>query len=394
MSLFRYTALDAARKLVSGSVEAESLDQARDELASRGLQVQSIEPVPESARPASEPHLSPGQRGELSRYLASFVGAGIPLGPALRSLAEEMGTGRLAKGLRRLADRIDRGQSPEQALRALDPATATLLEGLIAAGGRTGRLAELLNELVASEAVERQLRWRAWMSLLYPTLIVVAAVLLFCTAFAVGIRGIGRLYDEFDMDLPQVTLAILTLSRPVVGNTVMLAAAVLGALVILLPTRVFPGSDDLLIHLPGLRRLYRSILYYRLTRLLGVLLAGQTTLPEAFRLAASAVSSRRLARQCRKAMALAQSGRSLTESLQEAGLGPVAVALGNPAHLPADPHPLFLTAAESFESRARMATQIVETFYPPLVFVGIWFAFSVIVPALFLPLIGVISALS
>lgn len=394
MAEFRYSALDARGELVSGRLEADSIDQARNRLKSQGLQVQSIEPARESSEGASAPRVSPGQRAELSGYLASLAGAGVPLGPALRALAEEMGSGPLAVGLRRLAEQIDRGESPEKAFRAVDPAAASLLEGLIAAGGKSGRLAELLNELVAAEAVERQLRWRAWLSLVYPTLIIAAAVLLFCVSFAVAIRRINDIYVEFDIDLPPITQAIIALAHPAVTSGLTAAGLVLCAGLLVLPMRVFPGSDDVLMALPGLGKLYRSINCYRLIRLLGMLLEGGVPLPEAFRLVASGVTSRRLAKQCRKAVALAQSGRSLAESLQGAGLGLVAVAIGNPAKLPADAREVFRAGSDWFEARARIACQMIETLYPPVVFVGMWLGLSVIVPGLFVPLIHLISALS
>jgi len=211
MPRFRYTALDAAGKLTSGIAEAHSADQARQRLAAQGLQVQSLELLPDEnaggtgERTASSgSRLSSEQRAELSGYLASLVGAGVPLGPALRTLAEELGKDRLAKALRRLAERVDRGQSLDEALRAIDRRSALLLQGILIAGGRKGRLAELLNELVSAEADERHLRWRAWLGLLYPTLVLLGAVLLFSAAIATSIRGMGEIYAEFELDLPEV----------------------------------------------------------------------------------------------------------------------------------------------------------------------------------------------
>jgi len=172
------------------------------------------------------------------------------------------------------------------------------------------------------------------------------------------------------------------------------AALLFSVLLLVLPARWFPGSDDLLMFMPGLRRLYRNINYCRLVRLLGLLLEVQTPLPEALRLVAGGLPSARLARQCHKAASLAEGGRPVAESLQGAGLGPVAVALGMPERLPAHPRETFSAASQWFETRARTGVQMIELFYPPVAFVSLWLVFSIMIPAVYLPLIRLISDLA
>ena len=123
--------------------------------------------------------LSPEEATELAARVAELTKAGLPLGAGLRALADELPGRRLPRVLRRLADRLDAGDDLLDALESQGRSLPAHLRGLMLAGVRSGRLAEVLEEYVDLQRSQSELRRRVWLALAYPFIL-----LLFMTALA------------------------------------------------------------------------------------------------------------------------------------------------------------------------------------------------------------------
>lgn len=97
MPVYEFTALDAAGRSVRGIIDADSPAAARQKIRSQGSYPISVEAARARTRPKAR-DLVPGFLGGrsggpelhlLTRQLATMLGAGIPLVPALNSLIEQ-----------------------------------------------------------------------------------------------------------------------------------------------------------------------------------------------------------------------------------------------------------------------------------------------------------------
>ncbi len=96
-------------------------------------------PLYRAELPAS---LSAGESAELAARLAALAQSGLPLEGGLMALADEVAQPRLARVLRNLAERLERGEKLESAIAAQGSRLPAHLRGLIVAGVRSGRLAD------------------------------------------------------------------------------------------------------------------------------------------------------------------------------------------------------------------------------------------------------------
>ncbi len=123
--------------------------------------------------------LSPEEATEFAARVAELTKAGLPLGAGLRALADELPGRRLPRVLHDMADRLDAGDDLLGALESQGASLPVHLRGLMLAGVRSGRLAEVLEEYVDLQHSQSELRRRVWITLAYPFIL-----LLFMTVLA------------------------------------------------------------------------------------------------------------------------------------------------------------------------------------------------------------------
>ena len=100
----------------------------------------------------------------------------------LYALADEVARPRLARVLRNLAARLERGEKLETAIAAQGSRLPAHLRGLIVAGVRSGRLPIVLDQFAALARRQQDLRRRVLLALAYPALLlgIMAALMVFC----------------------------------------------------------------------------------------------------------------------------------------------------------------------------------------------------------------------
>ncbi|MGO8691356.1 MAG: type II secretion system F family protein [Thermoguttaceae bacterium] len=353
--------------------------------------------------------LSADEVAELAARIAALTKAGMPLGEGLRAAADELPPGRLSRAVRRLAERFDAGDDLAAALGATaglsssagEPPRATLLDkpavapvrlpahlvGLMLAGARTGRLAEVLEEFVALEQGRAEIRRRIRRELAYPLvlLVMLAGVTVIARLFIVD--DIANIVATLGMRTPAITQLFLVLVGP--------AAWIMSALA-LVGVAMFVASGwtagpvwlaRLVEEVPLLGPLLRFGRLSGWSRLLAVLLEHQVPLPDALRLAAGACDAS-LAQGCREAAEDVEAGRPLAESLAARPQFPTSliplVRWGQQTPALAD---AFRAAADVFGRLAAFQGAMVETLLQPILllviaaFVSI-FAAAILVPTL------------
>lgn len=348
-----------------------------------------------SSQNASLGRLSTAEAAELAAGLADLAKAGLPLPAGLRALAEEWPSGRLRPALLELADRVEQGVALEEAIGVLRTRLPAHLRGLITAGIRSGRLAEALEQYVDLERTQHELRRQVWLSLAYPTLLMIAMSILAILSNFYIIHQMSRIYRDFNSQLPGLTKFILEGSGPF---TFLLLAVT--AIMLAIPLLLFqwPGSSwlsPMLNILPIIGPMLRLGQMARFSRLMAILLEQQVPLSESLRLTADALGDAYLARACRKTAAEIEQGRSFSESIAAkrkfpADLLPL-VELGEQASMLQG---AFQSAAEMYEGRASTQGKNLEVLLLPGVFLVIICFYGVFVIGTMMPLISLITRLT
>lgn len=339
--------------------------------------------------------LSTQQTAELAARVAELTKAGLPLGPGLRALADELPGRRMTGVLHSLANRLDAGDDLVVALESQGRRLPSHLRGLVLAGIRSGRLAEVLEEYVDLQRSQSELRRRVWLSLAYPfiLLLFLAGLTAFASLFIVD--EFAKMFSDFGTRLPLVTVMVINLSRPMMWFFVGLFGL---SIVVPLLFWLAPGMGWLwpaLNRIPIVGPLLRWSHLSQFARLMGLLLEQQVALPDALRVTAGGLRDASLAQGCRRVADEVEHGRALSESMAgrrqfPASLIPV-IQWGQRAPALSD---AFRAAAEMFEGRVRSQGAFMETMLLPIMFMVIMIFVGIFVIAMFMPLISLITMLS
>ena len=144
MAIFQYDALTTAGRLMKGTIEAGSPEEASGQLAGMGLLVNSLE----KARAAQS--RTPIGRNEFllfNQQLASITRAGIPLERGLRELAQDISSKSMRQLIEDIAADLEAGMPIEEAFAKREKHFPPLYGRILKAGVETGRLSEMLTSL-------------------------------------------------------------------------------------------------------------------------------------------------------------------------------------------------------------------------------------------------------
>ena len=325
-------------EIVTRTVEAPGVGEARARLESEGFRVFSVAPPQRSGsrslghgrRRGSHARVSAGDFLLFNQQLAALLRAGIPILQAVSMLRRRAASPRLRDVLGDVEDRIRGGAALSAAFAEQGEIFPRIYTASILAGERSGALDEVLNRYVAYMRRNVELRRKLRSALAYPTLLLVASIVMvfFLTIYVVP--RMSQLFANFNTELPTVTVVVVGLSTWIAGNLIWLAPLmVVGAVAFTFWSRTPAGKlaiDGFLLKLPIAGQLLRQLAVAQVTRSLATLLAGGITLVESWEIAAESITNRALRERSEAVLPLIREGRSFTESLEEAGWMP-ALAL-------------------------------------------------------------------
>jgi type IV pilus assembly protein PilC len=226
VSVFRYRAADLQGRVLRGESRADSERELEGRLARVGLELLVAEPVT-SLRPAFLRRVQLRDRELINFFmqLEALLRAGVPLLDTLADLRDSASTPATRQVLIELIDRIETGSSLSEALAAQSSSFDPLLVGLVRTGELTGRLVDVLAEIVRSLKWQDELASRTSKAVRYPAFVavVIFAVIGFLMVYLVPqlsifLSGMGR-------ELPLQTRALIAASSIVAQWWPVMAAA-------------------------------------------------------------------------------------------------------------------------------------------------------------------------
>ena len=320
MTAFRYSALDTAGQSTQGVIEAESGRAARTLLRERGLfplDVVTVSATPGSGRRPRR--LKDSALALLTRQWATLLAAGLTVEQALAALieqAEDEGPRQLLAGLR---SEILSGYSLRAALDRYPAAFPAIYRASVAAGEKSGELAEVMNQLADYLEQHGQVQQKTMQALLYPLIVAAVALLVVIGLMTHVVPQVVGVFAQTKQALPPLTRGLIAVSDLLRdwGWLLMLALAGAGlcAHFALRNTAVRRRWETRLLALPVIGRHLRTLDAARFASTLSILVGSGVPLLTALEAGGRVIARLPIRDAVEAAAARVREGQSLARAL-------------------------------------------------------------------------------
>ncbi|HUT57463.1 MAG TPA: type II secretion system F family protein [Phycisphaerae bacterium] len=394
MERFEYEAMTAGGRVMTGTLQADSLQEAQDLLAGMQLSVGSIRKAP---RPRPRTRLGRSEFLLFNQQLASITQAGIPLERALRELSGDVQSAPLRRAVEQLADDLERGTPVETAFQRHQQYFPHLYGQIIKAGVQSGRLSEMLISLNRHLEMAGQTRRILVDALSYPVFVLLLATGILTVLLAYIVPQFKAFFADMGHHLPAMTSALIWL-----GDHVVHIWAGIGAVIVVLFAgrflmRLRPDGrralERMLLRTPLLGRLYHRTILARLADAMAILVGAHCDLPTALRLGAGASGSENLIHECEALARQTEEGQSALDT--DRFLPTIPRLMLYSIHLGSERNELednLYQLAEAYRTQARQWQGTLQTLLTPMLLVAVGGVMAFVLTALFMPMAAMINA--
>ena len=365
MANFAYRALTASGEQVTGELEAADVPSAIARLQDSGLIPIDAAPAGRSERKTSmAPPVARAAKHvtQLTRELATLIGAGQTVEGALSLAREEVPDRGLAAALEGVLLKVRAGSSLSDALAAEPRYFAPLYVSLVRAGEASGRLGASLGELATMREKTETLRSKLNSALIYPTVLFLTAIGAVMILLTVVVPRMEPMFAQAGAALPTSTRIVLSLTDLLREQGYLLLALVAALLLLgerLLrrpgPRRVF---DAWVMRLPFLGQLVRDRITGQLCRALATCLGGGLDLPAALVVSRDTLANLHARLAMDEVVTRVRTGRTVADSLAAADImTPLAVKMLRVGEESGRLQPVAAHLAETFEERVATRLQ-------------------------------------
>ncbi|MBL7214187.1 MAG: type II secretion system F family protein [Phycisphaerae bacterium] len=302
MALFEYRSCTQAGRLMTGTIEAADIEQARVSLDELGLSITELEQAKAPVIPKS---VGRNEFLMFNEQLASLTKAGIPLERGLRELAADAGSAKMKSLIGGIANDLEQGMPIDQAVEKRQKHFPPLYGMILKSGIETGRLSEMLANLNRHLQVEQRTKRIVFEALCYPAVILCLAAVLITAVFVLIIPTFAEVLTDMSSGragLPFLTQVVLDMAGHV-WTFWAVVLVIIGALVffwMLLSTTAAGrrSKEQFFMHLLLIGRVYKNGLLARLAEAMAVLINAGCTMDAAVELSGQSSSSELLKRDC------------------------------------------------------------------------------------------------
>lgn len=341
MPEFRYRAARQDGSSTTGTLVAETPEAAARALKQRGLMVLSIESGEAGGVPEADARKVPGravarrQRRravrqadilQFTRDLAVLLRSGMPLDRALRLTARMSRHLAMTELMEDLLRSVKSGKGLSQALRPHVQHFGDFYINLVRAGEAGGDLAGALERLLESLERARTLRESVTSALVYPSILVVVALLSLGLMLAFVVPQFEAMFVDMGDALPWPTQVVMALGDLAASSWWVLLILFI---VLALLGQAFARSDSgqrsmhaWVLRLPLAGEIVRRYEVNRFATTLGTLLSSGVPLLEAVRIAEGTVGNRILRDAVSSVAPAVKQGSRVAPALEKTGVFP------------------------------------------------------------------------
>lgn len=318
MTKYKYTAVNAEGKRISGMLTANSEADLQVRLKKDELY---LETVKEKSEKSSAKRIRSDRLSDFSRNIGKLVGAGVTLVKALKIVCEdETLRSKEQKIYTALLKDVRAGISLSDSMAAQGNAFPTMMINMYKSAEASGTLQETADQMSVYYDKDYRLTKKISSSMLYPKILGVMMLVVVCIILGFVVPKFEDLFATMD-ELPAATTILLGLGNFIKNQWYLL---ILGAVILFIGLKLLgaiPGVkavvDFLKIRLPKIGKLQKIIYTARFARTLASLYNAGIPIVQCLEISKGTIGNRYIENQFPKLIKDVQAGQNLSEALSK-----------------------------------------------------------------------------
>ncbi|MCM1100883.1 MAG: type II secretion system F family protein [Clostridium sp.] len=401
MATFSYTAVDKTGKEVKGNIEADNIEQARQEARRKEMTLLSIKEQGILNKDISidiggKP--KPRDLGVMCRQFVSMARAGVTMIETLKMLSEQTENKKLKAALGEVRLSVEKGEGLAVSMREHPKIFPELMINMVAAGEASGNLDTALER--ASDQLERSAKTQSMVkkAMIYPIAVCVVALIVAVVMLVVVLPSYADMFEDLGTELPGITKAYIAMSNVLIDYWYIIVPVVI---ILIVAVKIFSGTDQgkhvfgkLALKIPVINNMTIKSASSMTARTLSTLLGSGVPLIEAVDIVSGVVTNVYFQEALQHAKDEITIGMPLSRPLEECGLFPPMVyhmiRIGEEA---GNSEEMLDKLADYYDEEVEMAVQSLMAAMEPMIIVVLAIVVGGLVAACMAPMLSMYSAL-
>ncbi|MBU0759183.1 MAG: type II secretion system F family protein [Candidatus Omnitrophica bacterium] len=326
-----------------------------------------------------------------TRQLSTLIAAGLPLVKALRTLYDQLESGALKDIIRQLVDEVESGTNFSESLSHFPRVFPEFYINMIKAGELGGMLEGILKRLSEFLDKNQKLRERIKSALMYPSFVLLVAVLILIMLMVFVIPTFTNMFSELGGALPLPTKVLITTSELIrkawyLIPLIPISIIFLYKLIIRKPSRRLL-VDKIKLHIPVVGALTQQVCVARFSRTLGTLLTSGVPILNALETVRDTIGNEFIARAVLEVRDSIKEGESVSGPMEASrAFPPLVVKMVNIGEETGQLDKMLIQIADNFEEEVDVAIGGLTSLLEPLLVVFMGLVVGFIVISMFMPL--------
>ena len=334
-----------------------------------------------------------------TRQLASMIGAGMPILPAIQTLEEQCANPEFKKVLSHMLATIEGGNPISQSLAAFPALFDDMYVNMVIAGEQSGEFAGILKRLATILGSASRLRKKVKSAMTYPTVIISIALLMAGGLIQFVVPTFAEMFSGFGKPLPALTQTLVDISEFVKGNWYYLLGGLVVAVFIFRKWKATKKGryqlDELMLRLPVFGQLTLKSSIGRFCRLLAQMTNAGVPILKSLKVVAMSIGNHVLEESILAARKEVEQGNQLNIALDGKPYMPIImvrmIAAGEKAGRLED---MLDSVADAYDEEVEAMLTTLTALMEPFLMVFLGVVIGTIVLAMFLPIFNMGSLAS
>jgi len=415
MPTFNYEAMDHTGKEVKDVIDASTQEEAQQLIRQKGFFVTKIaEKVGKKKKGGAEAKKRPGSKkkkaftiGKIStqqlclftRQLSTLQDAGLPILRSLKILEGQCKPGVLKNSLGDVVEDIESGSTLSEAFAKHPKAFDRLYCNMIKAGEAGGALEAILQRLADFKEKSQSLKRKVKSAMIYPVVVISVAVLIVGFILYYIVPSFKKIFDDFNLPLPQMTQMLITGSDILVHRWFLIPLVPITTWILIkLIRRNKSGAyflDKVALMIPIMGMILAKSTVARTMRTLGTLVQSGVPILEALSIVRDTAGNAVFENAFTRIYESIREGETIAQPLREARIvDDIVVNMIDVGEETGDLDSMLNKIADNYDEEVEALVEGLVSLLEPLMIVVLGGIIGFIVIALFLPLVNLITSLS